>query len=75
VGGTEAGRGGGHGGRDVSMPCGSARTGARARAGVDGRAGAGLAQGRWGGGRSVGCFPRSDPWVAGSGDGPMGSSL
>jgi hypothetical protein len=33
------------------------------------------ARGRRGGGRSVGCSPRSDPWVAGSGDGPTDSSL
>jgi hypothetical protein len=53
--GAEAGRGG-----DVSAPCGSARTGAGDRAGADGRAW-GLMRGRQGGGRSVGCLPRSDP--------------
>jgi hypothetical protein len=63
---VEAGRGG-----DVNTPRGSAFTGTGARAGADERAGA---RAHAGGGRSVGCLPQSDPWVASSGDGPTGSS-
>jgi hypothetical protein len=43
AGGIEAGRGGGQGGHDVSAPRGGTHTGAGARAGANGRAGAGEA--------------------------------
>jgi hypothetical protein len=55
----------------VNAPRGSACTSTGAQAGADERAGA---RARAGGGRSVGCLPQSDPWVASSGDGPTGSS-
>jgi hypothetical protein len=71
--GTEAGCGDGQGGRDVSALRGSARMSARAWAGAGGLV-RGLTRGRRGGGRSIGCLPRLDPWVAGSGDGPTGPS-
>jgi hypothetical protein len=61
--GAEAGRG-----RDVSVSRGSARTGAGLELERTCGRKRGLARGRRGGGRSVGCLPRSDPWVAGSGD-------